>query len=57
MARRIRRLGRFIAVLDVPDNIPIQVERTTSRPGHHTLWGRADTILGCVIAVLPIDAR
>jgi len=55
MARRNPRLGPFIAVLDIPDDGAIRVERTTHRPGHYTVWGAPDTILECVIAVSPVS--
>lgn len=51
-------LGGFIATLDFPEENPIQAERTTSRRGHHTLWGSSSDLMDCVVAVTPLaDVR
>ncbi len=42
----------FVAVLDVPDE-GFRVEQTTDTPEHFTLWGDADALLQCVIAITP----
>lgn len=44
----------FIAELRIPNDAPVQIERTTSSRGHYTLWGNPDDILGYVSRVLPI---
>ncbi len=48
-------LGGYIAVLRVDDDGPITCERTLqSSSGHHTLWGDAEALLGCVEAVVAV---
>ena len=54
MARRFPTLGMYIAALAIPGNAPIRVERTTAAPGHFTLWGEPDDIIGLVIDVVPV---
>jgi|SRR3954468_21184602 len=55
-ARRIIRsfpyLGSHIAVLEIPDDDPVRVERTRG-PGHHTVWGAPSVLLTYVTSVLP----
>ncbi len=41
----------FIAELRIPFDAPVDVERTTTSRGHHTLWGYPDVILGYVSRV------
>jgi hypothetical protein len=48
-------LGRYIAVLDVPGEGPLRIERTTRSRGHHTLWGDPRAILACLVAVIPVS--
>lgn len=54
-ARRKRRvspsIGEFIAVLRVPTDGTIRIERTLGGDGHHTVWGEPSMLLGMVIAV------
>lgn len=56
-ARRQRRrspiLGRYIAVLRVPLDGTVRIERTRGE-GHHTLWGDPDALLSLVVAVEPL---
>ena len=56
-ARRKRRvspmLGGFIAVLRVPIDGSVRVERTLGGDGHHTVWGESDELLALVVAVVP----
>jgi hypothetical protein len=52
-ARASPVLGRYVAVLEIPENGPIRWERTTASQGHHTLWGDPATLLRCVVAVVP----
>ena len=47
-------LGRYLAVLDVPEGGSLRFERTTRSRGHHTLWGDPDAIAACVVAVVPV---
>lgn len=46
---------RFVAELVITDDSPIAWERTTKTPGHYTLWGDADVMLGCVVSVSPVE--
>jgi hypothetical protein len=50
-ARRFRRLGRFVATLDIPDDGIIPIERTGTSDGHHTIWGDPDQLLARVVSV------
>lgn len=56
-ARRKRRtspvLGSWIAVLSVPLDGSVRVERTRGA-GHHTIWGDPATLLALVVAVEPV---
>ena len=48
-------LGRFIAQVEVPDDSPIYLERTTASSGHHTLWGASSFMLACVTRVVAVS--
>ena len=51
-------MGRWIARLDIPDDVPIRAERTLPNSrGHHTLWGEPAHLLRCVSSVRPVGAR
>jgi hypothetical protein len=54
-AQDLPHLGNYIAVLDVPDEGVLRVERTTRSRGHHTLWGDPEAILAWVVAVRPVS--
>jgi hypothetical protein len=54
-AQRFPRSGSFIATLDIPDDGRFRIEQTTTRRTHWTIWGDADALLGCIIAVEPIS--
>lgn len=54
-ARRIPRLGAFLARLDVPHDGPIRCRQTGSNPAHYTVWGEPDDLLSVVVAVLPVE--
>ena len=47
-------LGRYIAVLDIPEGGPITYQRTGRSRGHHTLWGEPSELLRCVVRVTPV---
>lgn len=47
-------LGGFIAILDIPQDGPINAERTTHRRGHHTLWGSPPELMDRMVAVIPV---
>lgn len=49
------RLGRFVAVLDIPDSPLIRTERTTKTEGHYTIWGPVSVLLDSVVSVVSID--
>jgi hypothetical protein len=57
-ARTVRSLRQYtcVAELSVPDDAAVEFARTLSSPGHHTLWGDADILLGCVVLVHSVDA-
>jgi len=50
--RRYPALGTHIVILAIPDDAPVQVERTLG-PGHHTVWGEPETIAGYATPVNP----
>jgi hypothetical protein len=52
-ARRHSGSGGYVATLIILDDAAIQVERTLG-PGHHTIWGDPDELLGCIAAVEPV---
>lgn len=54
MARRYPRHGTLMAVLEIEPEAPVQVERTLSTPGHHTIWGDPTELLRRVVAVEPL---
>ena len=47
-------LGRYIAVLEIPQGGPITYQRTGRGRGHFTLWGAPGDLLRCVVRVLPV---
>lgn len=56
--REFPRLGAFVAELRIPDQRvgPIRWQRTFSRnPGHYTLWGDSDELLGYVVNIVPVE--
>jgi hypothetical protein len=53
--RRYRRIGRFVAVLNVQAGSSIRFERTTSSVGHFTLWGAPEDLLAGVQSVILFD--
>lgn len=52
-AKKYPRLGRYIAVVSIPDEAPVRVERTRG-PGHHTIWGDPEYLLNCVVQVAAV---
>ncbi|MCC7371865.1 MAG: hypothetical protein IT306_25850 [Chloroflexi bacterium] len=54
-ARRKRRvspgIGSYVAVLRVPTDGSVHVERTLGGDGHHTIWGEPDALLALVVSV------
>jgi hypothetical protein len=58
-ARNLREIGHpigdYIAEVAVPDDLGFVVERTTSSPGHHTIWGPLHLLVGYVTRVTPVD--
>ena len=52
-ARAFPVLGRYIAVLEITADSPVQIERTLG-PGHHTAWGAPELVLAYVVAVVPV---
>lgn len=41
----------FIAELKIPLDAPVEIEKTTTSRGHHTLWGDPHVMLGYVSSV------
>jgi len=54
MARLRRRLGRFIAAIEISESEQIRWEHTTGAPGHHTLWGEPAELARRVRSVVPV---
>ena len=52
-AARYRRIGRFIARLDIPDESPMRIEKTFANPAHYTIWAEPRALLHCVSLVVP----
>ena len=56
-ARLFPRLGRYIAILRIPEDGSIRFERTQDPAlGHFTLWGDANRISACVDGMAGLDA-
>jgi hypothetical protein len=57
-ARRKRRaspaIGNFIAVLRIPLDGSVRIERTLGGDGHHTIWGDPARLLSLVVSVEPV---
>ena len=53
-AKQYPMLGRYIAAVRIPESGSIHWERTTSVPGHHTIWGAPSELLHCVASVVPV---
>jgi hypothetical protein len=47
-------LGTYIAELRLPDEPAIEVERTTSSTGHHTVWADPTELLAAVVRVVRV---
>jgi hypothetical protein len=47
-------LGRYIAVLEIPEGGAITYQRTGRGRGHYTLWGEPGDLLRCVARVLAV---
>ncbi len=57
-ATRFPMLGTHMAALVIPEDAAIRIERTfANQPGHHTLWGNPDEILGYVGHILAISDK
>jgi hypothetical protein len=54
-ARGVPGLGRYIAILDIPEGSHIRYERTSRSSGHFTLWGDAEAIAACLVTVVLVD--
>lgn len=49
--RSFPHLGTHIAILQIPDDAPVRVERTRG-PGHHTVWGDPAVLMTYVTSVI-----
>ena len=48
-------LGDHIACLEIPDDAPVQIERTLpGSRGHYTIWGDPDELLRYVVSIVPV---
>jgi hypothetical protein len=55
-AIRFPMLGTHMAELVIPKGAAIHIERTFAKqPGHHTVWGSPDELLGYVRRILSIS--
>lgn len=50
--RSFPHLGTHVAVLHIPDEAAVRVERTRG-PGHYTVWGDPAVLMTYVTGVLP----
>ena len=48
-------MGQYIAQLRIPDGAAVRVERTFESRGHHTIWGKPETLLSFVVACTAIQ--
>jgi len=59
-ARSLREIGHsigdYIAEVEVPDGGGFTVQRTSSSPGHHTVWGPLRRLVDCVRRVTAVDS-
>ena len=46
---------RLVAGLDLPDEVPVRIEKTFG-PVHYTLWGEPQVLLDAVVAVVQIES-
>jgi hypothetical protein len=53
-AQAFPRLGRYVAALAIPSDAEIEIHKTLG-PGHHTLIGDPDVLLGLVVDVMPVE--
>jgi hypothetical protein len=51
MALRTPRLGKFLAVVDLPDSVEREQE---GPPGHFEVYGRAVDLHACVVETQPV---
>lgn len=55
-AIRFPMLGTSMAELVIPEGATIRIERTFAKqPGHHTIWGNPDEMLGYVGRIVAIS--
>jgi hypothetical protein len=53
-ANEYPKIGRFVAVLAIPEEGEIHWEQTTAEPSHYTLWGDPASLLAAVISVVAL---
>ena len=53
-AARFPKIGDYIARLEIPDEASLQVRRTGSTDGHHTIQGAAEVVCQYVVHVAPV---
>jgi hypothetical protein len=54
MRQLFPKLGDFIALLQIPPDAPIRVEKTGGNPHHYTIWGAPAALRGCVQSIEPV---
>ena len=48
---RFPHTGTAVAEVVIPDGAPVRIAKTRG-PGHYTVWGDPDLLLGCVARIL-----
>jgi hypothetical protein len=56
-ARRIPKLGAYLARLSVAGVETVRYGQTLSNPAHHTVWGEPNVLIGCITDVIAVDAE
>lgn len=54
-AKRLRRLGRFVAEVRIAEAGPVRYEKTTKDRHYYTLWGDAEEIRQRVTRVVAVE--
>jgi hypothetical protein len=57
LARRLPQLGRFIAVLSIPDHGPVRYEQSGESPAHYDLFGEPRDMLAAVVTVWRLNGE
>lgn len=49
-------LGRYIAVVRIPDGAAVRIEQTGRDPFHYTVWAAPEYLLSWVVSVIPLES-